>query len=167
MLIHSSVHPKDPWAQAGDILDIVERTPDVRFCLAHSCRFDRLQLDRLARLPNAWFDCSAHIIHCRLACRDAPPVAPPERRFATDYARPERALRDLAEAYPGKLLWGSDSPYYSFAAKGGTALFSSYADEGACLRALPPPLIREVAFENTRACFHLPVSEDGHTGQKT
>ena len=131
----------------------------MRFCVAHSCRFDRVQLDRLARLPNAWFDCSAHIIHCHLACRDAPPVAPSERRFATDYTRPERVLRDLAEAYPGKLLWGSDSPYYSFAARGGTALFSSYGDEGACLHALPPPLLREVAFTNTQACFGLPIEE--------
>src|SRR5258708_7945422 len=62
-LIHSSVGPDDPWAQASDILDIAERFPRVRFCLAHSCRYDRDCLDRVQALPNAWFDCSAHCIH--------------------------------------------------------------------------------------------------------
>ena len=61
-LIHSSVGPDDPWAQASDILDIAEKFPHVRFCLAHSCRYDRECLDRVNALPNAWFDCSAHCI---------------------------------------------------------------------------------------------------------
>ncbi len=62
-VIHSSVGD-DPWAQASDILDIAEKFPHVRFCLAHSCRYDRECLDRVAALPNTWFDCSAHCIHC-------------------------------------------------------------------------------------------------------
>lgn len=157
LLIHSSVHPKDVWAQASDILDIAEAFPRVRFCVAHSCRFDRPCLDRLAALPNAWFDCSAHRIHCQLAEKDSPVVAPRERRFVSDYARPEVVLRDLAEAYPGKLLWGSDSPYQSFADKrSGLALFSTYAEETACLTALPEPLQREVAWDNTRRWLGLP-----------
>lgn len=160
VLIHSSVHPQDPWAQASDILDIVEQTPGVRFCVAHSCRFDQTQLERVTRLPNAWFDCSAHIIHCELACRNGLAVAPPARRFASDYARPDQVLRDLAQAYPGKLVWGSDSPYYSFAPKNGGGLWSSYADEGACLHALPPPLVREIAFANPQTCFGLPLAEE-------
>lgn len=156
LLIHSSVHPADPWAQASDILDIAEAFPHLRFCVAHSCRFDRICLDRLAALPNCWFDCSAHRIHCMLAVKDALPIAPPARRFPTDYTRADVVLRDLAEAYPGKLLWGSDAPYQSFAAKdSGIALFSTYAEEVACLDALPEPLQREVSWENTRRCFGL------------
>lgn len=163
LLIHSSVFEKDIWAQAGDILDIAEATPAVRFCLAHSCRFDRVHLDRLAALPNCWFDCSAHRIHCQLACMDSPHVAPPHRRFPSDYARPERVLRDMAEAYPGKLLWGTDSPYYSFATRAGRglSLFSTYAEEAACLHALPPDLREEVSQTNTVNCFGLPVEGEG------
>ena len=55
-LIHSSVAESDLWAQAHDILDLAEANPDIRFCAAHSCRFDRECLDRVNALPNAWFD---------------------------------------------------------------------------------------------------------------
>lgn len=156
VLIHSSVFPGDPWAQARDILDILESTPEVHFCVAHSCRFDRTQLDRIAALPNAWFDCSAHIIHCQLAVADSPHVAPWERRFPSDYTRPEVVLRDLAEAYPDKLIWGSDSPYYSYVGSGLT-LFSTYSAEGACLYSLPEGIRHRIAFENTQRCFRLPL----------
>lgn len=156
VLIHSSVFPGDPWAQASDIIDIAEVTPGVRFCVAHSCRFDRTQLDRIAALPNTWFDCSAHTIHCQLAVADSPHVAPPKRRFPSNYTRPEVVLRDLAEAYPDKLIWGSDSPYYSYVGSGLT-LFSTYAAEGACLRALPEEIRHRIAFENTQRCFRLPL----------
>ena len=152
ILIHSSVLPSDVWAQATDILDIAEQTPRVRFCLAHSCRFDREQLDRVAALPNAWFDCSAHGVHCQLAAQDHPIVAPKERRFQSDYARPDQVLLDLAEAYPNKLLWGSDAPFYSFAASEGGELFhliSSYSQESGYLQALPDDLKRRVSNANT------------------
>jgi len=157
-LIHSSVLPADIWAQAKDILDIVEVTPGVRFCVAHSLRFDREQLDRLATLPNAWFDCSAHRIHCQLAVDNGPSVAPPERRFPSDYTRPDQVLRDLAEAYPQKLMWGSDSPYYSFVASIGDvnfSLLSTYAEEVACFKALPDELQRLTGETNTLEFLQL------------
>src|SRR5690606_4515208 len=90
--------------------------PNVRFCVAHSLRYDREQLDRLAQMPNAWFDCSAHRIHCDLAVANSGSIAPLERRFDSDYTRPAQVLRDLAEAYPNKMMWGSDSPFYSYVA---------------------------------------------------
>jgi predicted TIM-barrel fold metal-dependent hydrolase len=162
LLIHSSVYAKDPWAQASDILDIVEAHPKVRFCLAHSCRFDREYLQRVAALPNCWFDCSAHGIHCQLAVDAMPQVAAPERRFDTDYSRPEIVLRDLAQAFPNKMMWGSDSPYYSFVdARAGIALRSSYGAEAGYLHFLPAILQRHVAWENARRCFRLPLPDSG------
>lgn len=110
LLIHSSVLPDDHWAQASDILDVAEATPNVRFCLAHSLRYDHAQLERLAALPNTWFDCSAHRIHCQLATENNPSVAPPKRRFESDYSQPERVLRDLAECYPHKLCGAAIHP---------------------------------------------------------
>jgi predicted TIM-barrel fold metal-dependent hydrolase len=158
LLIHSSVLPADIWAQASDILDIAEATPNVRFCVAHSLRFDKEQLDRLAAIPNAWFDCSAHRIHCQLAVENSPSVAPPERRFPSDYNRPQQVLRDLAEAYPHKLMWGSDSPYYSWVAPIEDvpySLLSTYTEEVACVKALPPELQRHVAEFNTLKFLQL------------
>lgn len=152
VLIHSSVLESDVWAQARDILDIAEANPQVRFCLAHSLRYDREQLDRLSQMPNAWFDCSAHRIHCQLAAENSPVVAPPSRRFKTDYSRPSQVLRDLGEAYPNKLMWGSDSPFYSFVAiVAGSllSLVSTYALEVATLRALPLEMQQRIAETNT------------------
>jgi predicted TIM-barrel fold metal-dependent hydrolase len=154
VLIHSSINPIDTWAQASDILDVAEQWPSVRFCLAHSCRFDKESLDRIAALPHCWFDCSAHGIHCLLATRDAPTVAMLGRRFESDYSRPEVVLRDLAEAYPDKLMWGSDAPYYSWAARVGdlaASLISTYEVETDYLHALPDAVKEKVGCTNTLA----------------
>jgi len=157
-LIHSSVGPDDPWAQASDILDIAEKFPLVRFCLAHSCRYDRECLDRVNALPNTWFDCSAHCIHCDGAVADLPYIASRERRFESEFTNPARVIADLAEAYPAKFIWGSDSPYYSYVAMLGRerlALLSSYEREVAALRAQPAEVVERIANRNTRAWLHL------------
>jgi predicted TIM-barrel fold metal-dependent hydrolase len=158
-LIHSSVATDDPWAQASDILAIAEKFPHVRFCLAHSCRFDRECLDRVNTLPNTWFDCSAHCIHCDGAVADLPYIAPRARRFDTDYSDPARVIADLAAAYPTKFMWGSDSPYYSYVAMLGSeriALISTYEREVVALKAQPPEVLERIADRNIRAWLKLP-----------
>ena len=157
-IIHSSVAPEDRWSQASAILDVAEKTPRVRFCLAHSCRYDRECLDRVAALPNAWFDCSAHRIHCEGVTRGLGYVAPAARRFAADYSNPTKVLRALAEAYPTKLIWGSDTPFQSYVADIDgkfVSLRSTYAEEAACVHALPPKLKRAVAHDNLLALLQL------------
>jgi len=157
-LIHSSVAESDPWAQAHDILDLAEANPDIRFCAAHSCRYDKECLDRVNSLPNAWFDCSAHCIHCICAVDNLPNIAPRSRRFDTDYSHPARVIADLASAYPNKLMWGSDSPFYSYAAEmdGETVrLISAYATEVAALAASPPAVASRIANTNTRSFLKL------------
>jgi predicted TIM-barrel fold metal-dependent hydrolase len=152
LLIHSSVAKDDVWAQAHDILDVAEAFPRVRFCLAHSCRFDRECLDRVAALPNTWFDNSAHVIHCQGAANNQPFVAPPGRRFETDYRDPTRVIIDLATAYPDKFLWGSDSPFYSYAAslQGKVLkLMSSYAQEVEALMGSGQAIVDLIAHRNT------------------
>jgi predicted TIM-barrel fold metal-dependent hydrolase len=157
-LIHSSVAPEDTWSQAKTILRVAEATPRVRFCLAHSCRFDRECLDRVAELPNTWFDCSAHRIHCEGVVKGLGFVALPARRFDSDYTDPSRVLRDLAEAYPRKLLWGSDTPFQSYVAHiDGTfvSLRSTYEAEVACVRALPAALQQAVGHDNLLSLLRL------------
>ncbi len=157
-LIHSSVAADDPWSQAVDIMKVAEATPTVRFCLAHSCRFDRACLDRVAELPNTWFDCSAHRIHCESAVSNLPFVAAPERRFPADYRDPTAVLHAMAEAYPTKLMWGSDSPFQSYVAKHDgriVSLVSTYEQETACLHALPERLRQAVGCDNLRGLLRL------------
>ncbi|MEX2381792.1 MAG: amidohydrolase family protein [Opitutales bacterium] len=151
LLIHSSFAKNDPWSQSSDILDIAEANPDIRFCLAHSCRFEKASLDRLAALSNCWFDCSAHGIHCDAVVMNLPIVAPEPERFLSDYTRPERVLTDLAADYPDKLMWGSDSPFYSYIGRledSILSLRSSYEREANCLKALSPEAVKRITCTN-------------------
>ena len=157
-IIHTSVAPEDTWSQATTILRVAEATPKVRFCLAHSCRFDRACLDRVAELPNTWFDCSAHRIHCQGVTDGLRYVAPPERRFPADYRDPSAVLLALAEAYPTKLMWGSDTPFQSYVAKLDPeilSLRSTYKEEVDCVKALPVKLRQAVTHDNTLAWLQL------------
>jgi len=126
---------------------VAEATPEVSFCLAHSCRFDRECLDRVAALPNTWFDCSAHRIHCECARQNFANVTPVDRRFEANYDDPAAALVALAEAYPTKFIWGSDTTFQSYVDHK-LSLRSSYAAETDCLRSLPPSLHRAVTCDN-------------------
>lgn len=157
-LIHSSVNPTDIWAQAKDILTIAEANPHIRFCLAHSCRFDRDCLDRVNRLPNTWFDCSAHCIHCDCAAQDLSVVAPRSRRFQSNFQNPAQVIADLAAAYPHKFLWGSDSPFYSYVGQldgGLLSLVSSYEKEFTALKAQPASVLERIAHKNTMQFLKL------------
>lgn len=153
-IIHSSVAPEDTWSQASSILQVAEATPKVRFCLAHSCRFDRECLDRVAELPNAWFDCSAHRIHCECVELGMPNIAPAARRFEADYRDPTAVLRTLAETYPAKLIWGSDTPFQSYV-DAQYSLRSTYAEELACVHALPEALKPAVTQDNLLKLLQL------------
>ena len=151
-LIHSSVNSSDKWAQAKDILKIAEANPRIRFCLAHSCRFDKECLDRVNELPNTWFDNSAHCIHCDCAVKNLSVVATKKRRFDSDYSKPARVIADLAEAYPNKFMWGSDSPFYSYVGRldgGVLSLVSSYEKEMDALKAQTAKVLQRIAEKNT------------------
>lgn len=152
-LIHSSVGD-DKWSQAKDILKVAEATPSVRFCLAHSCRFDRECLDRVAELPNTWFDCSAHRIHCECVQLGMPNIAKTDRRFPADYRDPAAVLQALAEAYPTKLIWGSDTPFQSYV-DAEYSLRSTYAEEVACLNSVSGKLKQAIAQDNLLALLKL------------
>ena len=85
-------------------------------------------------------------------------VAPAARRFVSDYRDPAVVLRDMAEAYPKKLIWGSDTPFQSYVAHiDGTfvSLRSTYAAETACVHALPEPLRRAVGQDNLLSLLQL------------
>ncbi len=158
ILIHTSVHPADCWSQVADILEIARSRPAIRFCLAHSCRFDKGGLDEVAALPNTWFDSSAHVIHCRLAKQNHASVADISRRFSSDYSDPSRVLADLARVYPDRLIWGSDAPFHSYAsnvAEEPMQLICSYDEEARPLRDLPEEVQTRIAFQNTLAFLGL------------
>lgn len=116
--LHSAVAPDDAWANVFDILTVVRARPDVRFAIAHTCRFDRRALDAAAETPNGFVDLSAFHIHCVLARQNHAAVAAPGDRFVADYRHPGEVMRRLAETYPGNLIWGTDTPAHVWKSHG-------------------------------------------------
>lgn len=108
--LHCAVLPGDPWANVFEILKVVKARPDVRFAIAHTCRFDRRALDAAAALSNCFVDFSAFHIHCALAQRNHPAVAAKRDRFPADYRHHAAAMQRITETYPATMLWGSDTP---------------------------------------------------------
>lgn len=154
ILIHTSINPIDIWSQVADILAVVKARPGIRFCLAHSCRFDEPGLEEVASLDNAWFDCSAHRIHCQLAVQNHPAVAAAGRRLVADYRDPAQVLALMAEKYPTKLIWGSDAPFESYV-DDDFDLRSTYQQEADALHQLDLQVRMQIASANTQAFLGL------------
>lgn len=153
VLIHSSIAPSDIWSQTSDIMDVAEQWPRVRFCLAHSCRFHLPSLERAKSLSNVWVDCSAHGIHCDAAVANLEVVASPSTRLPSNYRSPAKVLSALYDLLPNKLMWGSDAPFYSYAAShNGTmlSLISSYEREVTALSELSLSARSAVLKDNTQ-----------------
>ena len=155
--IHSAVLPEDPWANVGDILKVVAARPDVRFAIAHTCRFDRRALDAAEALANCFVDFSAFHIHCTLAQRNHPAVAARPHRFPADYRRHAAAMGKIAEAYPATMIWGSDTPAHYWKSRfrndRGEDVWMNLPcgpmTEVEELRKLPPRLQQQIAHGNT------------------
>ena len=157
ILVHSSVHPGDPWANVFDILAVARARPDLRIGIAHTARFCRRALEMADALPNCFVDLSAFHIHCRLAQQDSPAVSGGDERFPADYRRPLSAMKAVVRAFPDTMIWGTDTPAYRFfggftddAGKTLTVrLDCDWDTEVKALRRLPRATVRRIAHDNT------------------
>lgn len=156
-MLHTSVAPADPWADVFSILEVVKARPDVRFCLAHTCRFNRDALEQAAELPNCFVDFSAFHIHCDLVKMKSSSAALMPDRFRAPYSKPTKAMTMIAEKYPNTMLWGTDSPYYCFMGrftdkKGETIITHLKCDTDAeinTLKELPKNMRQRIGYDNT------------------
>ena len=114
VLFHVAVSQGEEYSQAADTLDVIERHPELRYCLAHCIGFHRELLERADSLPNVWVDTSALKIQVELAYQDSPLMALPPDRFECDYADHVEVMRALVERFPRTIIWGTDSPYHSY-----------------------------------------------------
>jgi len=152
MLFHTSL-ANDEYSRMADTLKIVESRPRLRFCLAHCLLFDRTLLERAEAAPNVWVDTAAMKIQVQLAREELPPKGLIDADFSDHLA----VMRTLCEIYPRMILWGTDSPCYSYICRRkqgeGTVhefrLKADYADEVAALECLPGELKARVSNLNT------------------
>lgn len=154
---HSSIISGDEWANVFDIIDVIRARPDVRFAIAHTCRFNHKALDLAATLPNCFVDLSALHIHCDLAAQNNPTTALPPHRFPSDYTHPDTVLHNLTQHYSHNLIWGSDTPAHIWKSRWRDAnghetwlnLTCTPTAEADTLRSLPPPMRDTIARANT------------------
>lgn len=159
LLFHVTVHPQEHYSQVSDALKIAERHPELRFCLAHCLGFDQACLERAAAAPNVWVDTSALKIQVQLAHENSLITALPADRFDWPYDDHRQIMRQLLEHYPETIVWGSDSPAYSYICRRQQApgvvtefrLKANYEDERAALDALPEIARRQASSTNTIA----------------
>ncbi len=153
VLLHSTAYEGDRFSHTRINLAVARARPGVRFCLAHCLGFDRLHLEEADAMPNVWVDSAA----MKIQIEPQEILAPPERRFASDYTDHRIVFRDLVRAFPRSMLWGSDSPFYTYMEPrrypdGSTVHFvlqGTYGQERASLEKLEPAEAIRVANRNT------------------
>lgn len=156
LLFHVTTIPGDEYSQADDVFKVVERRPRLRFCLAHCLLFRREQLERAHAAPNVWVDTAALKIQVDVMRPMIGGEFPAAWFIDTDYSDHRQVIRSLCELYPDTIIWGSDSPAYSWICrrKQGADIYQEfrlkgqYADEVAALEALPAPLRQKAGNNN-------------------
>lgn len=159
VLLHTTVHEEEEYSRADLAFEVIERYPDIRFCLAHCIGFDRHYLEAADAAKNVWVDTAALKIQCQLAAEDNPIVSRKGTRVDVNYSDPAAVLNELAECYPQTLLWGTDTPAYAYICrrKQGEGVYSTfrlkgvYEDEVLALNSLDASVKSRIANENTLA----------------
>jgi predicted TIM-barrel fold metal-dependent hydrolase len=160
LLLHAAVSPGERYSQVSDAFRVIERRPELRFCLAHCVGLSREFLERADAAPNVWVDTSALKIQVQAAHENQSFMAPPGERFDWDYSDHRVVMRELLSRFPKTIVWGSDSPAYTYIVRRlqgpgvwqDFRLKGTYEEEKAALDALPADL-REAAGSRNAIAF--------------
>jgi len=154
-LFHTSPVAEDYFSYAGDVFKVIEKHPGNRFGLAHCLVFHKGFLDIADSMPNVWVDTAALKIQVDLFVQNKlfEQYSPVE----ADFSDHRKVLLALMEMYPETIIWGSDSPAYSFISRRMQSkevfmdfnFSGSYADEKRALDSLPADLKKKASNANT------------------
>lgn len=163
ILFHTTTDARETYSHAELVFQVVDANPDVRFCLAHCIAFHRGYLDRAAAMENVWVDTSALKIQVQLGHESNPIMTTGPDRLDADFSDHRRVMRALVDAYPQTILWGSDSPAYSYIVRRRQGegpedfedfrLKATHEDEVAALEMLSDDQRRAVTNTNTLKCL--------------
>ena len=162
VLFHATLDPTDPFSQVADILQVAERHPELRFCMAHCIGCHRPSFERVAALPNMYVDTAALKIQVELFRADkARGDDWSAQMLDLDYDDHTRLFQQLVERYPTTMLWASDSPYHSYITRRlqGEGVYrefrlkGTYEEEKAALDGLSPGQQRQVNANTMRFLF--------------
>ena len=154
-LLHTSPVPEDYYSHVRDALRVIEKSPGIRFGLAHAIVFHREYLDIAAGLPNVWVDTAA--LKIQVDVFNIKNLAGLYRPIDADFSDHRKVMKRLMELYPDKIIWGSDSPAYAYICRRrqGKNTFmdfnykGTYKDEKDALDALDGTLKKKACNTNT------------------
>jgi len=146
LLFHVTVDPREGFSGAAETFQVLEKHPELRYCLAHCIGLHREFLDRANAMPNVWVDTAALKIQVQLAHEDSPLMAAPPHRLECDCSDHVKVMQALVQHYPETIVWGSDAPYCSYITRRLQAeghyhefrLKGTYEQEKQALDILPP-----------------------------
>jgi predicted TIM-barrel fold metal-dependent hydrolase len=167
VLLHASTDPTDEYSSATDVFRVIERHPELRYCLAHSLGFDRELLERADALPNVWVDTAALKIITELVHTD--PTQPTPTMLDLDYSDYTKVMQELVTRFPNTILWGSDSPYHSYITRRlqGEGVYrdfrlkGTYEDEKAALDGLTSDQRERISNNAVALLFGSPEEQHG------
>ena len=146
ILFHADADPKEEFSGGEDTFRVVEKHPEIRYCLAHCMIFHRGYLERANALPNVWIDTAALKIQVQTVYEKHPSVPTAADLIDCDYSDHLKVMQALVQRYPRPIVWGSDAPYHSYITRRLAAeglyyefrLKGTYEQEKAALDVLSP-----------------------------
>ena len=161
ILFHVTADPNEGFSGADDTFSVIEKHPELRYCLAHCIGFHRAHLERADAMPNVWVDTSALKIQVQLVHDESPIMPGAAERIACDYSDHLKVMQTLVQQYPGTIIWGSDAPYHSYITRRLQAegyyfefrLKGTYEQEKAALDVLSPDARRQIGLNALQFVF--------------
>jgi predicted TIM-barrel fold metal-dependent hydrolase len=161
ILFHVTTDPGEGFSGAADTFTVMEKHPELRYCMAHCIGLHRGHLDRANAMPNVWVDTSALKIQVELAHGGSPITPKPADRIECDCSNHLKVMQALVQRYPQTIIWGSDAPYHSYITKRLQAegyyfefrLKGTYEQEKAAWDVLSPDERRQVALNTLQFVF--------------
>ena len=99
-------------SSAVELMALAERHPNVRFCAAHFGGFSRAFFQTMEDYPcdNLYIDCCPLAARCRSLSR----MTVPDTMLDLNYSVPMEVFQYFLDAFPERILWGTDAPWTSY-----------------------------------------------------
>lgn len=161
VLLHVTADVTEGFSGANETFQVIEKHPEIRFCLAHCISLHRGHLERADAMPNVWVDTSALKIQVQLAHENSTIMALPPDRLECDCSDHLKVMQALVEHFPRTIVWGSDAPYHSYINRRlqsegryhTFALKGTYEQEKAAWDVLSPEQRRQLASNTLQYVF--------------
>lgn len=149
VMIHSG---PDEFSRPEDIITLARHHQSVRFCIAHTGRFEKSAYEMLKDTDrNVFFDTSPFLSLCALTPLDIERGKGGEK-LKLAYEDSRSALLQLYGIIPDNLMWGTDEPWTTITddVQGTILTKFDYFDEAKLLKSLPDEVRIKIANDNTQ-----------------